>query len=349
MYRLLAVFSAVVTVASHAGAQQYQRRATMVGGGGGGQGKCTIEVVVDGAADIEIRGDQGTIRNISGRPAEWRRFECSGPLPANPGDFRFAGVDGRGRQQLLRDPRNGGAAVVHIEDPDGGSEGYTFDLTWGGGGGSGESVGRAIGGVIGGILNAERHFTTDQAVNECQNAVRSQAGDRFGGRAIEFLNTRIDDSPGRNDWVVGTIDVHRGPNEQERFRFSCSVNFDSGHLRSVQIDPMVEPRIEPRVNRDRDSGADRASRFTTDQAINVCQDSVRRQALNRFRGRRIELLNSRIDDNPDRNDWIIGTVEVIRGRDVSEGRYKFSCSVNFDSGQVRSVEIDPRKQQPDWR
>ena len=31
-----------------AGAQQFQRRATMVGGGGGDRGKCTIEVVVDG-------------------------------------------------------------------------------------------------------------------------------------------------------------------------------------------------------------------------------------------------------------------------------------------------------------
>jgi hypothetical protein len=55
-------------------------------------------------------------------------------MPANPVDFRFAGVDGRGRQQLIGDPRNGGAAVVRIEDPDNGSEGYTFDLTWRNGG-----------------------------------------------------------------------------------------------------------------------------------------------------------------------------------------------------------------------
>jgi hypothetical protein len=51
-------------------------------------------------------------------------------MPANPGDFRFEGIDGRGRQQLVRDPRNGGVAVVRIEDPAGGSEGYTFDLIW---------------------------------------------------------------------------------------------------------------------------------------------------------------------------------------------------------------------------
>jgi len=85
---------------------------------------------VDGAAEVEVRGDTAYLRNLAGQPAQWRRFECNGPLPPNPVDFRFAGVDGRGRQQLVRDPRNGGAAVVRIEDPQGGSEGYTFDLFW---------------------------------------------------------------------------------------------------------------------------------------------------------------------------------------------------------------------------
>ena len=43
---------------------------------------------------------------------------------------------------------------------------------------------------------------------------------------------------------------------------------------------------------------DASHTFTTEQAVNVCQDSVRQQALNRFRGRRVEFLNARIDDNP---------------------------------------------------
>src|SRR5258705_10279938 len=115
--------------------QAQPRRATFLGGGSAGQGKCTIEVVVDGAAEVSVRGDQATLRNLSGQPAQWRRFQCTGPMPSNPADFRFAGVDGRGRQELMRDPRQGGAAVVRIEDSQGGSEGYTFDLFWGGGGG----------------------------------------------------------------------------------------------------------------------------------------------------------------------------------------------------------------------
>jgi hypothetical protein len=117
-------------------AQDMPRRATFRGGAGPDSGKCTIEVVVDGAAEVEIRGDNANLHNLSGQPPQWRRFECTGPLPANPRDFRFAGVDGRGRQTLMRDPRNsGGAAVVRIEDPDNGSEGYTFDIMWSNGGG----------------------------------------------------------------------------------------------------------------------------------------------------------------------------------------------------------------------
>lgn len=339
MYRFLTVLATVFVVSAPAGAQQYQRRATMVGGGGD-RGKCTIEVVVDGAAEVEIRGDQGSIRNLSGNPAEWRRFQCNAPLPRDPANFRFEGIDGRGRQNLVRDPRNGGAAVVLIEDSQGGSEGYTFDLIWGGvnipgGPNSGPGPGndnrlpdRDRGGIA-------QRFTAEQAIHACQDSVRRQAGERFGGRGIEFLNTRIDDNPGRNDWVVGTFDALRGPNGQERFRFSCSVNFDSGQVRSVQIDPMDD--------RDR-RGPDRQSRrVTTGQAVRVCEESVTQQALNRFRGRRLEFLNTRIDDNPGRSDWVIGMVDVIRDRDKSEGRYRFSCSVNFDSGQVRSVQIDPSR------
>jgi hypothetical protein len=64
-------------------------------------------------------------------------MECSEPLPRNPGDFRFQGIDGRGRQTLVRDPNgNRGVAVVRIEDSKGGREGYTFDLEWSGGSGS---------------------------------------------------------------------------------------------------------------------------------------------------------------------------------------------------------------------
>jgi hypothetical protein len=44
--------------------------------------------------------------------------------------------------------------------------------------------------------------------------------------------------------VTGTLDVHRGPRD-ERFGFSCSVNFDNGRVRSAELDPRPLPE-DPR-------------------------------------------------------------------------------------------------------
>jgi hypothetical protein len=123
----------VVTALPLAAQPGSSMRAVMRGGGGNG-GKCTVEVNVDEAAEVEISGDLGRIRTLAGQPAQFRRFECTSPLPARPAEFRFQGIDGRGRVQLVRDPRESrGVAVVRIEDSKGGREGYTFDLIWQGG------------------------------------------------------------------------------------------------------------------------------------------------------------------------------------------------------------------------
>ena len=139
MYRqVLLVAAGWAAIAGSAHAQTLERTASFLGGGSPGRGKCTIEVVVDTAAEVEIRGNRAFLRNIAGQPPQWRRFECTEALPANPADFRFEGIDGRGRQTLVRDPRNSGerrSSALKITA--GGSEGYTFDIMWGGGYGQG--------------------------------------------------------------------------------------------------------------------------------------------------------------------------------------------------------------------
>jgi hypothetical protein len=237
-----------------------QRQATMVGGGAPDRGKCTIEVVVDITAQVEIRGTSANLRTIAGQPAQWRRFECTGPLPGNPANFRFAGVDGRGRQDLIRDPRQGGVAVVQIEDKQGGSEGYTFDIFWDGGRGNGpftDQRGPDYRDQRGPDYRDQRGpnyrdrvenrdseyyrryghgFGVDEAVRICEQNVGDQASRRFRTNDFHFNRTSIDDNPGRQDWVIGTIDVPRGPRGEDRYRFSCSVNFDNGRVRSAQLD-----------------------------------------------------------------------------------------------------------------
>ena len=235
---------------------EYTRRASMRGGGNGDSGKCTIEVEVDAVAEVQISGDMGRLRNLSGQPATWRRFECTGPLPSRPGDFRFRGIDGRGNVQLVRDPReNRGVAVVRIDDSKGGREGYTFDLEWRGGSGGWMDDGRGGPGVgpgprgpygrddaRGGYGRDDNRggFGRDRAgvqraVAICEDAVRAKADRDFGYRDVDFRGVDLDNNPGRNDWIVGGFEGRRG-GRREFMRFSCSVDFSSGRVRSVDID-----------------------------------------------------------------------------------------------------------------
>lgn len=331
----------VLTVAAIAGvaAAQDQRRATLTSGGNTDRGKCTIEIVVDGAAEIEIRGDMATLRDAGGQRPQWRRFECTGAMPANPADFRFAGVDGRGKQQLIRDPRDGGVAVVRIEDPQGGEEGYTFDLFWNGGGGYSRSQDvnrpgeRQVDprvperrGPPEGAYN--RRIAADEAVRVCQDAVRQQAGQRFRSANITFRRTALDDAPGRGDWVIGTFGVRRGYDREESYRFSCSVNFDSGRVRSAQIDSAETRGYSNMAPGNAPPG-------------NLATQSCQRAAEQRIRAdgyERVDFGFVNVDDRPGRNDSVVGAARA-EGRDGRSESFDFSCSVDLRDGDVRSVNV----------
>jgi len=203
------------------------RRATIVGGSNG-SGKCTLEVNVDGSAEVEIWGDTAELRTISGQPAYWRRFQCNSPMPHSPVDFRFVGVDGRGHVGLLRDPRyNRGRAVVRIDDPKGGREGYTFDLQWRGSAGPGWTPGPPPG------RGPWQGFPSAKAVQACQDAVTDRLN-QYGFPTISFARTVPDSNPGPNGRVTGTA-TGRRRSVSTLFSFSCSVDFASGRVRSVDV------------------------------------------------------------------------------------------------------------------
>jgi hypothetical protein len=196
-------------LAAPAFAQQVAAYRAQIRGGGGDRGKCTIEVEVDGVAEIEIQGDQGRMRTLSGNPSAWRRMECNAPLPQNPLEFHFSGVDGRGRQTLLRDPAsNRGTAVVRIEDPQGGREGYTFDIEWRGAGGAGY---RGDGGGGGGVIDRGGDQGRDDGYR----------GDRDGRWNDEIRFT------GRGD---GYFKNFRGPDDR---LYDCEVSVDRRGLVTV--------------------------------------------------------------------------------------------------------------------
>ncbi len=337
-YVVLTGFLALAVAAS---AQTTQKRATFAGGGQPGMGRCVVEVVVDGAAEVEIRGDNATLRNLKGQAPQWRRFECTDSMPANPPGFQFHGIDGRGRQQLMQPAQNGSPAVIRLEDPDNGTEGYTFEVTWGNyGGNNGPSARNEPQRGPGGPVAVQPYpapppmrgpggpprFLTEDAVRVCQTYVRQQASRRFRANDIVFRRTRMDDQPGRNDWVTGFFEA-RSPNGNPRnFQFSCSVNFDNGQVRTADITPMNNPMAG-------------YGDVSNGRVVQACEVSVE-QRLARDGYQRVDFGSANVDDRPGRNDWVVGTASVLeRNRPIW---YDFSCSVDLQAGNVRSAEVTRR-------
>jgi hypothetical protein len=301
---------------------QIQQRARIVGGGNGAGGRCFVQVVVDGAVEVDIRGDIANLRDLSGREPQFQRFECSSVMPPNPVDFRFRGVQGRGRQALMQDPRSGGRAVVRIEDPESGADTYAFELLWSNGGGFPEGPGQ---GRFGERDRRMQAFDGDRVMRECQQAVRREAGERFNAANIEFREMRVDDD---HDFVRGRIDVPRAPGREDRYQFACALNPDSGQVRSVRMDPIQGGAAFPGTS---GPGASRA------------MDNCRRGVSERLRADgygRVEFGDMRVDNRPGRGEWLVGSVKGLRGD--SSDFFNFACSVELRDGDVRSVDVTRR-------
>jgi hypothetical protein len=311
------LFLAIVSTAALAipATAQVQRRATMTGGGSGVAGHCTGEVVVDGAADLQIRGDTATVRDVSGQQPQIRSFQCTSPMPATA-SLR-ANVNGRGNARVVAMPSNGSPAVIHIEDREGGASTYQFDISWGDQGSNNQgssnqgyappAADRRDSDRGYGYNNGGGRFTAEQAVNVCRDAIRQQAMDRFGTRDVNVGRIHMDDNPGRNDWVVGNVNVRH-----DQYPSSCSVNFDSGRVRSAQIDAP--------------SNQGDAGRSMVDREMDTCRNAV----VDRLGGGRVEFGDMNVD--PD-GDTVRGGA---RGR---EGWVNFACHVNQYNGNVRNVDI----------
>jgi hypothetical protein len=129
-------------------------------------------------------------------------------------DFRFKGIDGRGSQTLVRDPQSGGAAVVRIEDPQSGSEGYTFDLIW--------------------------HEGTPPDPRPTGAFVRDNHDRDDHDRDNRNRGDHVDNDRFDHDRLPPqeVVQICRDEVRQEAvYQFSCSVNFGNGRVRSVDIDP----------------------------------------------------------------------------------------------------------------
>jgi hypothetical protein len=187
--------------------------------GGGGSGKCTFEIRTGGTAEVDIRGNQGRLRSINGTPVQWVRLDCNQSLPSNPNNFRFAGVDGRGKQYLLKNPNgNGGVAVIRIEDNRGGMEGYTGDIMWNGGTNTG-------GGGWGPMPPPPGSGQwNNRLVPNCQNNVRNKFNSQMRGASLNFVGAPSTKQAGAFVMVDGTANVRDNQGRMGQIAYHCTMH-----------------------------------------------------------------------------------------------------------------------------
>ncbi len=231
---------AIFTLAFAAQAQVFgQVRRATISGSGGASGACTIEVRVDGTAEVDVLGDSGRLRTTGGQPATWTRMDCTAPLPYSMADFRLRVIAGRGSVQLIQDPRNNkGIAVIRIDDPRESWAAYTFSVEWSGASGGAAIDGFSTGGssVLLPRTSGSRVLPAERAIELCRNEVRTRGERDYGLRNIEITSAAVDPDPGRRDWITGTFSHGSGIlMRSSGYRFNCAVNYSSGQVRTIEI------------------------------------------------------------------------------------------------------------------
>lgn len=186
-------------------------------------GRCRIRVRIDDDSDVELRGDQIRIRVLRGGPGRDEGSECNAPLPRNGEirNFRFRGIDGRGNPRLVQEPgsRNYYVAVVNVQDPKGGDESYTFELTW-------EWDGRGGSGGGGGI------FPNRPSTRPTPPSGGGIFPEGPGDSSLPDMNTSIagngmlDDGNQRHNLVDASVRVRSG---------SCQITFTTDRRQSLEL------------------------------------------------------------------------------------------------------------------
>lgn len=337
-------------LAAHAQVADQVRRAT-VSGTGSASGKCTIEVRVDSIAEVDLYGDSGRLRTVAGQPASWSRLECSSVMPYTMSDFRFRGIDGRGSVKLAQDPRNNNSmAVIRIEDPRGGSEGFTFEVSWSGGSADGPTTGfqsssgwgtpatttssssaAGTGRGRGSGWGGARALTSEQAIDLCRAEVRTRAERDYSLRNIDITSAAVDTAQNRRNWVTGTFrggQARRGGG----YKFNCEVDYSTGQLRGVELLRADGTAIQT-------STASGYSQTSTNQntLFRNCQDAVVART-NRDGYQNVSFGSTQVD--PNRTDYVIGNLTAARGPVTDT--FDFACSMDLRAGTVRNIEVKRR-------
>jgi len=328
-----------------------QIRQATITGSRGTSGKCTIEVRVDIAAEVDLFGNSGRLRTVAGQPSNWTRMECTDPLPYNMSDFRFKGVDGRGKVKLAQDPRNNnGMAIIRIDDPKGGSEGYKFDIQWSGASGGAPAGGfpTAVHSPPTGEANSagrtganfpgrsSRGISAERAIDLCRAEVRTRTERDYNLRNIDIIAAAVDTNAGRGGWVTGTFRDRTGYFRRTGgYRFNCGVDYNSGQVRAVEI--LRADGIVVRPGSSASGTPYNQIAYNQNRVFRACQDAVVARAA-RDGYQNVSFSSTAVDTN--RSEWVSGSITATRGP-VSD-TFDFGCSMDLGNAGVRNLDFKRR-------
>jgi len=186
-----------------------------------GKGQCDIRLQIDQDAEVRVRGDWVSVRTISGRDARDDGSACNQPLPGPwLREFNFEVRNKRGEIALLSPPseRNAYAAVVRIRDSASGSGHYHFRLSW----------------ARNAYSPGPSDFGVREATEVCREAVTRRIADSHDYSDVDIRHMQVDDRPGRAIYVSGVANARRH-RQATSLTFVCSVDVDSGRVRSVDV------------------------------------------------------------------------------------------------------------------
>jgi hypothetical protein len=265
-------------------------------------------------------------------------------MPNNPAGFRFSGVDGRGRQELVRDANQGGGPVVRIEDSESGGQGYTFDLFWQNGYNGGRQQSGGFDRPREGYPPVTQGYPAPQGrpdyrdqrqgMQMCEDAVRRRARTQYRVRNLNVRDSRMDrNRPGA---YLGAFEDTRTGNA---YRYSCSINIDTGNVRALSISRMARDEFDRSVQQGIPAEGNRGiidPRGVGNRSIQDCQrateDRLRRDGYSRVDIRSINP-NDRVQNQ---------TVGVAEAQGPNgQTMLDFSCSIDPRDGNAR-VEVRPR-------
>src|SRR5207249_8430546 len=132
------------------------------------------------------------------------------------------------------------------------------------------------------------------------------------------------------DWVVGDFAFFGRIRTEVIYCFSCSIDFAGGRVLSVRFDQAAGDAYAPTPLR---------VPPPVDPAVLRCQDAIEGR-LERSGYANVSFISIDLDRRPGRDEWVVGSARAERGD--RPARLDFSCRMNLNTGNVRTVSVTRR-------